>query len=117
MESLFNGLNLKELFKCREALNNIIAESLVEHKQVANSLDINNYIKYIDQYVDSPTSVEAQSMAADLERLDMKKSANDDTKHLWLTELDQPYTWKSKNQIKRLIIHLSISWNIQALLI
>ena len=97
MESLFKGLSIKELFKCREVLDNVISEALLEHKQAANSKDINNYVKYYDEYVDS---FEEKSMAEDLEALDINYSGSDSTKHLWLTDLDQDYTWKSKKSNK-----------------
>ena len=98
MESLFNGLSLKELFKCRELLDNAISEALSEHKQVANSKDINNYINYYDEYIDS---FEEKSILEDVESLNIDYSANDSTKHLWLTEINQDYTWKSKKSNKK----------------
>ena len=95
MEELFNNLNLKDLYKVQDLLEDVISQKIIVHQKLTMEKDINDYIDYVDDYIPPSNTVVHNAITADLEKTGINVPS-EGVSSIWITLLDEPYVWESK---------------------
>ena len=98
IESLFSRLSIKDLLKCKTILHNVIEREMVKDKSKVKSISANDYVTYHDNYVD-PQGEQYQGLFEDIKRTklpDLDSKSNNKVSNVWISTIDQPYSWVSK---------------------
>ena len=101
IETLFDSLSIKDLLKCRVILNNTIEKALVNDREKVKSVSANDYVTHQDKFVDTEGEL-FKGLLNDVAKTKLQENSTADNKvsNMWISKINQPYTWVSKSTNK-----------------
>ena len=98
--------NVKDLLKCKYVLDGLVSRASVEQHHNIKSKNIQDYVEYDAQFI-STASFNYETVAAEVESLELKCKSSPSTK--WLTSTGLSYSWNSNNGNKTIKEPVDIS--------
>ncbi len=96
--SLLATMSMNDLYKAQDLLKTKIKIAEKEHKSIAKSLKIEDYVSVHKDYVQNSSNILVEELIADIECLNMKNPSTG-TSAKWLTADNEPYSWSSKRGV------------------